>query len=72
MNIECLESLLTPKFSTKGSIYRQQEEQTYMFFVDVLDECYGNKIFISLIANYMSLFLISIFYYYKWWSRVYT
>ncbi len=43
-----------------------------MFFVDVLDEYYGNKIFISLIANYMSLILISLYYYYRWWSRVHT
>ena len=38
---EVIKEMLTVRYSVKGSILRPAEEQTYIFFVDFLDECYG-------------------------------
>lgn len=38
---EQMKSLFKVKFSEKGSNVRVKEEQTYVFFVDFIDECEG-------------------------------
>ena len=41
MHAERMKSLFKAKFSEKGSNVRAMEEQTYVFFVDFMDECEG-------------------------------
>ena len=41
---ETLKRAFVVKYSEKGSIYRPVEEQTYVNYVDFLDECEGNII----------------------------
>jgi hypothetical protein len=36
-----MKTLFKVKFSEKGSNVRAMEEQTYVFFVDFMDECEG-------------------------------
>ena len=36
-----MKTLFKVKFSEKGSNVRAKEEQTYVFFVDFMDECEG-------------------------------
>ncbi len=38
---EYLKNLFSVKYSDKGSVYRPAEEQTYINYVDFLDECEG-------------------------------
>ena len=40
-----LKSLLNTEFAEKGTNARRVQEQTYIYFVDFLDDCYG-KLFI--------------------------
>ena len=42
--VESLKALFDVRFSEKGCIYRLPEEQTYIFFVDFLDECKGQSL----------------------------
>ena len=37
--IESLKKLFSIKYHEKGSMYRPAEEQTYINYVDFLDEC---------------------------------
>lgn len=39
--IELIKALFQVEYSTQGSYHRPKEEQTYIFFVDFLDECEG-------------------------------
>ena len=42
---ERMKSLFKVKFSEKGSNVRAMEEQTYVFFVDFMDECEGMHVY---------------------------
>ena len=41
LNTERMKSVFKVKFSDKGSNIRAKEEQTYVLFVDFMDECEG-------------------------------
>ena len=44
MYIESLKKLFSIKYHEKGSMYRPAEEQTYINYVDFLDECEGTGV----------------------------
>ena len=41
VNADSLKTLFDVRYAVKGCIYRPAEEQTYIYFVDFLDECHG-------------------------------
>ena len=55
---ERIKSLFKVQFSEKGSNVRAMEEQTYVFFVDFMDECEGIHVYTIWCHDYMQVSLI--------------
>ncbi len=45
--LRLFKSMIRVQFSEKGSNMRAKEEQTYIYFVDFVDECQGWSVLIS-------------------------
>lgn len=43
-----MKGTLQPKFTEAGTFARAKEEATYMYFLDFLEECEGEKISVSM------------------------
>ena len=41
--MESIKELVVVNFSEKGSVLCSHEEQTYIYFTDILDECMGES-----------------------------